>query len=67
MWIDWWYNRVLHFDEDPAKKVNVPFNFREPEDWKALLKERVLKVSDYDLGTFQILNPEHHWLFVVEK
>ena len=67
MWIDWWYNRILHFDEDPVKKVNVPFNFREPEDWKARLEERGLKVSDYDLGTFQILNPEHHWLFVVEK
>lgn len=68
MWIDWFYNRVLHYAEDKAKKVNVPFNFRKPEDWNQLLTSKGLDVThSIDLGTFQILNPEHHWLYVAER
>lgn len=67
MWIDWFYNRVLHFDSDPKQKVNVPFNFRKPEDWERVLEGRNLRVVESkNLNTFQTLNPEHHWLYVAE-
>lgn len=68
MWIDWFYNRVLHYAEDETKKVNVPFNFRKPDDWGRIIASRGLEVTNsIDLGTFQILNPEHHWLYVAER
>lgn len=67
MWIDWFYNRVLHYAENQKQKVNVPFNFRKPEEWKEVFEDRAITVKDYDLQTFQILNPEHHWLYVIEK
>lgn len=68
MWIDWFYNRVLHYAEDETKKVNVPFNFRKPDDWRQLIAARGLEITNsIDLGTFQLLNPEHHWLYVAER
>lgn len=68
MWIDWWYNRVLYFDKNPGNKVNVPFNFRTPKGWARVFKQRGMKIiKNVDLKIFQILNPEHHWLFVLEK
>lgn len=68
MWIDWFYNRVLHYAEDKTKKVNVPFNFRKPDDWELQIASRGLEVTNsIDLGAFQILNPEHHWLYVAER
>lgn len=64
-WIDWFYNRVLHFVEDADLRVPVPCNFFPATGWEQLaskisnLTPRVSK----DLGIFQDLNPEHHWLF----
>jgi hypothetical protein len=65
-WVDWFYNRVIHFNEDPAKKIPVPCNFRPTDGWRQLifkLTGRWPTVSQ-DLGVFQDLNPEHHHLFV---
>jgi len=68
MWIDWFYNRVLHFSRNPREKVNVPFNFRKRQDWeKQFIKRKMKIIKSIDLRTFQTLNPEHHWLFVLEK
>ncbi|MBI4243546.1 MAG: hypothetical protein HY606_05605, partial [Planctomycetes bacterium] len=66
-WIDWFYNRILNYNKNPAEKVNVPFNFRRPEEWKNLFEKRGMTVKEKDLGIFQILNPEHHWLYVADK
>ncbi len=68
MWIDWFYNRVLHYSDNPSKKVNVPFNFRKPEEWKTAIESFGLEMTQFrDLKTFQILNPEHHWLYVADR
>lgn len=68
-WIDWFYNRVLHFVEDAELRTPVPCNFFPATVWEQLaskissLTPRVSK----DLGIFQDLNPEHHWLFQWKK
>ena len=67
-WIDWFYNRVLHYSDNLGEKVNVPLNFKRPFEWSDEVKKRGMREClTKDLGTFQILNPEHHWLYVFEK
>lgn len=68
-WIDWFYNRVIHFSDEPAKKINVPCNFLPAVGWENLVwKLTGLRpaVSE-NLGIFQWLNPENHHLFVYDK
>ncbi|HSV49479.1 MAG TPA: methyltransferase domain-containing protein, partial [Candidatus Acidoferrales bacterium] len=36
IFFDHFYNRVLHYSKDAATKVNVPFNFNTPDNWKQL-------------------------------
>lgn len=68
MLIDWFYNRVLRYSAQPDEKVNVPFNFRKPEQWAEEIEKRGMGITrSNDLGIFQILNPEHHWLYVADK
>ena len=68
-WIDWFYNRVLHFVEDAGLRIPIPCNFLPATGWEQLgwklsgLTPRISK----DLGIFQDLNPEHHWLFQWKK
>ncbi len=64
-WIDWFYNRILHFVEDADLRIPVPCNFLSATCWEQLawkLSGLAPSVSK-DLGIFQDLNPEHHWLF----
>ena len=68
-WIDWFYNRVIHFSDDPAKKINVPCNFLPSDGWENLVWKLTglkAKISE-SLGIFQWLNPENHHLFAYEK
>ena len=81
IFFDHFYNRVVHYSEDPNGKVNVPLNFMTPEQL-----ERIL-VGDYslkrdgitchfpnlaesqlrlNLGIDQSLVPEYHVLDVVD-
>ena len=68
-WIDWFYNRCLHFNSNLDQKIDVPCRFMSSTCWEQLvwrltgLEPSVSK----DLGYFQHLNPEHHWLFVYDK
>ncbi len=63
IFIDWFYNRIFSYED-----VNVPLNFRTPDEWKKLFKEYGLKlVKEEDLGIDIPIVPEHHWLFVLEK
>ena len=68
-WIDWFYNRVVHYSEDPRTKVNVPLNFRSAPGWSSLIDKTVSPkalVESTDLGIYQHLNPERHHLFVYD-
>jgi hypothetical protein len=68
-WIDWFYNHIIHFSPDIAKKINVPCRFMPATAWEQLIWRLTgLKpTSSDDLGFYQILNPENHWRFVYDK
>ena len=39
IFFDHFYNRIIHYSEFPENKVNVPFNFRTPEQWNSLFEQ----------------------------
>lgn len=60
--IDWLYNRVLH------KEVPVPYNYLTPQSWQKIYENYGWKVVKFvDLGVDQVIVPEHHVLFVLER
>lgn len=66
--MDWFYNHIVHYEEDPEKKVPVPCNFLPATGWEQLIST-ITGLSprlSLDLGIFQHLNPEHHHLLVCE-
>ncbi|MFH1089190.1 MAG: methyltransferase domain-containing protein [Candidatus Uhrbacteria bacterium] len=63
--IDHFANRVLY---DPKNKINVPYNFKTPEEWQKTFSDLGLKLlAAIDLGLDLPVFPEYHYLFVVEK
>ena len=68
-WIDWFYNHILHFNPDVAKKINVPCNFKSARGWENLVVKLtgLRPIVSQNLGIYQFLNPEQHHLFVYEK
>lgn len=61
IFFDHFYNRVIHFSEDPSKKVNVPFNFNTPDGWKKIFEENGLRQQEVvHLGIDQPTAPEFH-------
>ena len=68
MFFDHFYNRCFHYSDDPAKKVNVPFNYQTPEEWKEIFHELGCEeVKRIALGIDQPLAPLFHTLHLVEK
>lgn len=68
MFFDHFYNRCFHYSDDPLKKVNVPFNYRTPDEWKNIFEEYGLKeINRIGLGIDQPLAPLFHTLHIVEK
>lgn len=68
IFFDHFYNRIVHFSGEPAKKVNVPFNFNTPQNWDEIFKGRGLKeVATIHLGIDQAIVPEYHTLHVFDK
>jgi hypothetical protein len=67
-WIDWFYNRIIHYSSDITKKIDVPCNFLPSAGWEQLVwKLTGLKPTiSTNLGIFQFLNPENHHLFVYD-
>lgn len=67
--MDWFYNHIVHYEEDPEKKVPVPCNFLPATGWEQLIWSitGLAPIASRDLGIFQHLNPEHHHLLVYEK
>ncbi len=68
-WIDWFYNRVIHYSEDESAKINVPCNFLPATGWEQLVWKLTGRKPNFseNLGIFQYLNPENHHLFVYDK
>lgn len=68
IFFDHFYNRIIHFSKNPATKVNVPFNFNTPENWKSLFELNALReTSLVHLGIDQPVVPEYHTLHSCEK
>lgn len=66
IFFDHFYNRVIHYSNDPAQKVNVPFNFNTPAAWKELFEQTGLKQERIvHLGVDQPAVPEYHTLHVL--
>lgn len=66
IFFDHFYNRVIHFTDDPAKKVNVPFNFNTPEMWRQLFEQAGLRQERViHLGVDQPTVPEYHTLHIL--
>ena len=68
IFFDHFYNRVIHYNPDPEKKVNVPYNFLTPEKWRKKFEARgteqeVLLFTGFDQRTV----PEYHTLQVFRK
>lgn len=68
-WIDWFYNRIIHYSKDLANKINVPCNFLPATGWEQLIwKLTGLKPTvSKNVGIYQHLNPENHHLLVYDK
>ena len=62
VFIDWFYNRVLHV------AIPVPYNFTDPDRWRQLFAEKGMPLyHTADLGADIDVAPEHHYLFVLQK
>lgn len=58
---DWLYNRIIHFNAEPACKINVPCNFLPPQNWQKNMQDLGLKVEPVRcLGFDQKIVPEVH-------
>jgi len=68
-WIDWFYNRVIHYSKNPSKKINVPCNFLPATGWEQLIWKLtgLNPTISKNVGIYQHLNPENHHLLVYDK
>lgn len=68
VFFDHFYNRIIHYNDDVTKKVNVPFNFNTPNNWQRVFESKGLEqVAVQYLGIDQCLVPEYHTLHVLNK
>ena len=68
VFFDHFYNRILTYSTNPETKVNVPFNFNTPDNWKAVFAQYGLKEEKVvHLGLDQQIAPEYHTLHVLRK
>jgi SAM-dependent methyltransferase len=67
IYFDHLFNRVLHYSDDPEKKINVPCNFDSSEGWKERFeKTGLIQKKIIHLGFDQSPVPEYHTLHVLE-
>jgi ubiquinone/menaquinone biosynthesis C-methylase UbiE len=68
VFFDHFYNRILTYSPNPETKVNVPFNFNTPDNWKQLFAQNGLKQEEVvHLGLDQQIAPEYHTLHILTK
>jgi len=66
IFFDHFYNRVIHYTNEPTQKVNVPFNFNTPGAWKQIFEQMGLKQEQIiHLGVDQQAVPEYHTLHIL--
>jgi SAM-dependent methyltransferase len=66
IFFDNFYNRVIYYSSDPAKKVNVPYNFNTPELWKQHFEQAGFRQDQIiHLGLDQPAVPEFHTLHIL--
>ena len=66
-YFDHFYNRIIHYNEHPKFKVNVPFEFDTPENWELRLKKNGFKSKRLiHVGQDRDLVPEYHTLHVLD-
>lgn len=62
-YFDHLYNRILHYSEDPSRKINVPCNFDTPEGWERRIEKAGLEQEKFiHLGLDHPIVPEWHTL-----
>jgi len=68
-WIDWFYNRVIHFSSEVKNKINVPCNLLPATGWEQLVWKLIgaSPIASVNVGIYQYLNPENHHLLVYDK
>lgn len=67
VFFDHFYNRVIHYSENPQEKVNVPYHFNTPAAWKQLFEKNGFRqIHVQHLGVDQPAVPEYHTLHVLE-
>jgi SAM-dependent methyltransferase len=67
IFFDHFYNRVIHYTENPDEKINVPYNFNTPGNWKVIFEQNSLIQSGIrHLGADQPLVPEYHTLHILD-
>jgi len=67
IFFDHFYNRIIHYSENPGMKVKVPFNFQTPEGWNQILEKTGFEIEDcINLGLDQPVVPEYHTLHVAK-
>ena len=68
IFFDHFYNRVLHYSKEAETKVNVPFNFNTPGNWRKIFTQYNLTQENvFHLGLDQRTVPEYHTLHVLRK
>jgi len=68
IFFDHFYNRIIHYEKDPKKKILIPFNHQTPHNWKKIFKKEGLnQINLIVLGIDQPLVPEFHTLHILEK
>ncbi|MBU0530439.1 MAG: class I SAM-dependent methyltransferase [Candidatus Aenigmatarchaeota archaeon] len=66
IFFDHFYNRIIHYNQDPEMKVSVPFNFNTPEGWRKLFETNGFKQENViHLGVDRPLVPEYHTLHIL--
>src|SRR3989344_2053505 len=68
IFFDHFSNRVVQYSDEPSKKINVPYNFRTPSQWKDIFESMGLHQTHFKyLGMDQPTVPEYHTLHVLKK
>jgi SAM-dependent methyltransferase len=68
VFFDHFYNRILTYSPNQETKVNVPFNFNTPDNWKTVFAENgLIQEKVVHLGLDQQIAPEYHTLHILRK
>ncbi|MDO8626917.1 MAG: hypothetical protein Q7K42_00495, partial [Candidatus Diapherotrites archaeon] len=67
VFFDHFYNRIIHYSEYAENKINVPFNFQTPQNWKKFFAKNGLRQEEVImLGFDQPTVPEYHTLHILK-